>query len=62
MMRLSFFIFGLFIVAGIVVFIRGLIKMYRQDNEHARGWMSVGFVLTVVGVLVSAIVFDIFSM
>lgn len=49
-----------FLIAAIV-FGRGLVKLY-QDNRKARSYISSGFMVGLLGVIASAVIFGFFNL
>ena len=50
-----------FIVVAAILFGLGLVKLY-QNNQKARGLISSGFFVGLLGVVISAIIFGFFSL
>jgi hypothetical protein len=57
----TFIVAFIFILAAAILFGRGLVKMY-QGNGQSRGLISSGFMVGLLGVLISAIIFGVFSL
>lgn len=57
----TFIVAFVFILAAAVLFGRGLVKLY-QGSEQSRGLISSGFMVGLLGVLIAAVVFGVFSM
>jgi hypothetical protein len=57
----TFIVAFVFILAAAILFGRGLVKMY-QGNGQSRGLISSGFMVGLLGVLISAIIFGVFSL
>jgi len=57
----TFIVAFVFILAAAILFGRGLVKMY-QGNGQSRSLISSGFMVGLLGVLVSAIIFGVFSL
>ena len=49
-----------FLIAAII-FGRGLVKLY-QDNRNARGFISSGFMIGLLGMVASAVIFGFFNL
>jgi len=56
----TFIVAFVFILAAAILFGRGLVKLY-QGNEQSRGLISSGFMVGLLGVLIAAIIFGVFS-
>jgi Na+(H+)/acetate symporter ActP len=56
----TFIVALVFIVVAASLFGRGLVSIY-QKNERARGLISSGFMVGLLGVIISAIIFGFFS-
>lgn len=50
-----------FILVAAILFGRGLVRLY-QHNQKARGLISSGFIVGLLGVVISAIIFGFFSL
>lgn len=57
----TFVVAFVFILTAAILFGRGLVKMY-QGNGQSRGLISSGFMVGLLGVLISAIIFGVFSL
>ena len=57
----TFIVAFVFILAAAILFGRGLVKIY-QGNGQSRGLISSGFMVGLLGVLISAIIFGVFSL
>jgi hypothetical protein len=57
----TFIVAFVFILAAAILFGRGLVKMY-QGNGQSRGLISSGFMVGLLGVLIAAIIFGVFSL
>ena len=57
----TFIVVLVFILVAAILFGRGLVRMY-QGNKRARGLMSSGFMIGLLGVLVGAIIFGFFNL
>lgn len=57
----SFIVVLVFILVAASLFGRGLVRLY-QKNERARGLISSGFMVGLLGVIISAIIFGFFSL
>ena len=57
----SFIVVFIFILVAAILFGRGLVRLY-QDNGRARGLISSGFMVGLLGVVIAAILFGFFSL
>ena len=57
----TFIVASVFIIAAAIVFGLGLVKLY-QGNQKARCLISSGFMVWLLGILISAILFGVFSL
>jgi uncharacterized BrkB/YihY/UPF0761 family membrane protein len=57
----TFIVAFVFILAAATLFGRGLVKMY-QGNNQSRNLISSGFMVGLLGVLIAAIIFGVFSL
>jgi hypothetical protein len=57
----TFIVAFVFILIAAILFGRGLVKMY-QGNGQSRGLISSGFMIGLLGVLIAAIIFGVFSL
>ena len=57
---ISFIIALAFTVVALCLFIAGLMNLYRS-KQHSRGLISGGFITALVGIVVTAIVFNVFT-
>jgi len=53
-------VFAVFLAVALLLFGLGLVKLYR-DKEPARNLVSAGWMVVVWGVVVSAIITNVFS-
>jgi divalent metal cation (Fe/Co/Zn/Cd) transporter len=56
----SFIIVLAFMVVALCLFIAGLMRLYR-GKRPSRGLISSGFITALVGIVVTALVFNIFT-
>jgi hypothetical protein len=57
---MTFIIVFIFLLVGTILFGRGLMRLY-QRKEQARGLISSGFMVGLLGVVIAAIVFGVFN-
>jgi hypothetical protein len=57
----TFIVAFVFILAAAILFGRGLVKLY-QGNEKSRNLISSGFMVGLLGLLIAAIIFGVFSL
>ena len=57
----TFIIAIVFFLVAAILFVRGLIRLY-ENNESARGLISSGFIIGLVGVVICAVTFGFFSL
>jgi hypothetical protein len=57
---ISFIVAFVFILIAAVLFGRGLVRLY-QDNGRARGLISSGFMVGLLGVVIAAVLFGFFN-
>lgn len=57
----TFIVAAVFFLVAAVLFGRGLVKLYR-DNNKARGLISSGFAVGLLGVVAAAVIFGFFSL
>ena len=57
----TFIVAAIFFLIAAVLFGRGLVKLYRDDNK-ARGLIGSGFAVGLLGVIVAAVIFGFFSL
>ncbi len=57
----TFIIVAVFVLAAILFFGGGLIRLYRKNDERARSLISTGFMIGLLGVVIAVIIFDVFS-
>jgi hypothetical protein len=57
----SFILALVFILVAASLFGRGLVRIY-QGNKRARGLISSGFMVGLLGVITTAIIFGVFSL
>jgi hypothetical protein len=58
---ITFFIVLFFVLLAVILFGSGLVNIY-QGNRKARGLVSSGFMLGLLGVVIAAIVFGFFNL
>jgi hypothetical protein len=58
----TFIVAFVFILVAAILFGRGLVKLYQQNNQKARGLISSGFMVGLMGMLIAAIVFGFFNL
>jgi Na+(H+)/acetate symporter ActP len=57
----TFIVAAAFIIVAAILFGRGLVRLY-QRNLKARGLISSGFMVGLLGVVISAILFGFFNL
>jgi len=57
----TFIVAFVFVLVAAILFGRGLVKLY-QGNEQARSLISSGFMVGLLGVVIAAIIFGVFSL
>ena len=57
----TFIVAFIFCLVAAILFGRGLVKLY-QGNEQSRGLISSGFMVWLLGILITAILFVVFSL
>jgi len=57
----TFIVVAVFVLAAILFFSGGLIRLYRKNDERARSLISTGFMIGLLGVVIAVIIFDVFS-
>jgi hypothetical protein len=57
----SFIVAFVLILVAAVLFGRGLVRLY-QDNQKARGLISSGFMVGLLGVVIAVILFGFFNL
>jgi hypothetical protein len=57
----TFIVVFVFILVAAILFGRGLVRLY-QGNQSARGLISSGFMVGLLGVVIAAIIFGVFSL
>lgn len=61
MQFVTFIIALVFFLVAAILFVRGLVRLY-ENNESARGLISSGFIVGLVGVVIAAVTFGFFSL
>lgn len=56
----SFIVTFVFILVAAILFGRGLVRLH-QDNDKARGLISSGFMVGILGVIIATILFGFFN-
>ena len=56
----SFIIAFAFMVVALCLGIAGLMSLYR-NKQHSRGLISGGFITALVGIIVTAIIYNVFT-
>jgi FtsH-binding integral membrane protein len=57
----TFIVAALFIIIAAILFGLGLVRLYR-DNDKARGLISSGFMVGLLGVVVAVVIFGFFNL
>jgi FtsH-binding integral membrane protein len=57
----TFLVAALFIIIAAILFGLGLVRLYR-DNDKARGLISSGFMVGLLGVVVAVVIFGFFNL
>lgn len=60
MFTVTFLVVLVFTIAAAIVFVSGLIKLYKNDNK-AQTILRNGYLIFIAGVLISCITFGFFS-
>jgi hypothetical protein len=58
---ISFIVAFIFILSAVILFGCGLTKLYR-DNQKARGLISSGFMVGLLGMAIAAVIFGFFNL
>jgi FtsH-binding integral membrane protein len=62
-MHLTTFIVALvFFLVAALLFGRGLVRIYQKNSEQARGLIGSGFMVGLLGVVIAAIIFNVFNL
>jgi len=59
---ITFIVALVFILVAAILFGRGLVKLYQKKNRQSRGLISTGFMFGLLGVVITAIVFNVFNL
>jgi FtsH-binding integral membrane protein len=58
----TFIVALVFIVAAIILFSYGLVRLYQGNNDKSRSLIGSGFMVGLWGVVITAIIFGFFSL
>lgn len=58
----TFIVALVFILVAAILFGRGLVRIYQKNSERARGLVSSGFMVGLLGVVIAAIIFNVFNL
>ena len=58
----TFIVVLVFVLLAAILFGRGLVRLYQNNSERARGLISTGFMFGLLGVVIAAVIFGFFNL
>jgi hypothetical protein len=62
MYLVTFFAILAFTLVAAFIFGGGLVRLYQKHDRQARGLISTGFMIGLIGVVIAVIIFNVFNL